>query len=204
MRSLLILMALSAPQAPEAEVRVVEYLKTHVKPGEHLVVSPRGAQPAVQHLLQAAALHGAVPEGDRQAADARGDLGAVRLVVIVDVERVLAHPRFGKALERTISGWEAQPAPAFAATRCDGTPLASADPPAAPRLLLVHERLAYARQQGLGFTLAHMTAETQEAFGAVSVFPTMFFVDAKGTIVKHFLNQQDKASLEAAVRLALQ
>ena len=38
----------------------------------------------------------------------------------------------------------------------------------------------------------------------MSVFPTLFFVDAKGTIVKHFVNQQDAASLEAAVRLALQ
>ena len=27
---------------------------------------------------------------------------------------ILAHPRFGKALERTIAGWEGQPAPAFA------------------------------------------------------------------------------------------
>ena len=38
----------------------------------------------------------------------------------------------------------------------------------------------------------------------MSVFPTMFFVDTKGTIVKHFVNQQDKTSLEAAVRLALE
>jgi hypothetical protein len=43
----------------------------------------------------------------------------------------------------------------------------------------------------------------QEAFGSVSVFPTFFFVDAKGTVVKHFVNQQDKTTLEAAVRLAL-
>jgi glutathione peroxidase-family protein len=32
----------------------------------------------------------------------------------------------------------------------------------------------------------------------------MFFVDAKGTIVKHFVNQQEPASLDAAVRLALE
>jgi hypothetical protein len=168
MRSLLILMALSAPQAPEAEVRVVEYLKTHVKPGEHIVVSPRGAQP--QHRARARAP--ALRQGARAHHLGMGGAAGAGLR--------------GDALRRH--------APGFGRPRR----------PAAPRLLLVHERLAYAKQQGLGFTLAHMTAETQEAFGAVSVFPTMFFVDAKGTIVKHFLNQQDKASLEAAVRLALQ
>ena len=34
----------------------------------------------------------------------------------VDVEAILAHPKFGKALERTITGWEGRPAPAFATT----------------------------------------------------------------------------------------
>ena len=38
----------------------------------------------------------------------------------------------------------------------------------------------------------------------MSVFPTFFFVDAKGTIVKQLVNQQDKAALEAAIRLALE
>ena len=66
------------------------------------------------------------------------------------------------------------------------------------------ERRTYATQQGLAFTLAHLTPEVQEAFGSVSVFPTLFFVDAKGTIVKHFVNQQEPASLDAAVRLALE
>jgi len=66
------------------------------------------------------------------------------------------------------------------------------------------ERLAYARKQGLGFTLAHLTPAVQDAFGSVSVFPTFFFVDAKGTIVEHLVNQQEKAALEAAIRLALE
>jgi hypothetical protein len=32
----------------------------------------------------------------------------------------------------------------------------------------------------------------------------MFFVDVRGTVVAHFVNEQDKPSLEAALRLALQ
>ena len=66
------------------------------------------------------------------------------------------------------------------------------------------ERREYAAKQGLGFTLAHLTPAVQEAYGSVSVFPTFFFVDPKGTIVKQLVNQQDKATLEAAIRLALE
>ena len=66
------------------------------------------------------------------------------------------------------------------------------------------DRAAYAKKNGWAFTLAHMTAEAQEAYGTVSVFPTMFFVDRKGTVVKQFVNFQEKATLEEAVQMALQ
>jgi hypothetical protein len=66
------------------------------------------------------------------------------------------------------------------------------------------DRAAYATKLGMGFTQATLTPELQEAFGSVSVFPTIFVVDAKGTIVKHFVNQQEQTTLDAAIRLALQ
>ena len=44
----------------------------------------------------------------------------------------------------------------------------------------------------------------QNAYGGVNVFPTMFFVDANGVVVKHFVNFQEKEVLEAAVRTAMQ
>ena len=166
----------------------------------------------------------------------------------VDVDAILAHPRFGKALERTITGWEGRPAPAFATTTYDGQPLTSESlagkphvlyfwftgcPPClrtapllvelerefAPRGLVIvglnadrvlelpysdEERTAYAKKQALSFTLAHMTPQVQEAHGAVSVFPTLFFVDRKGTVVRQLVNFQDKATLERACRVALQ
>ena len=37
----------------------------------------------------------------------------------------------------------------------------------------------------------------------MSVFPTMFFVDRKGTVVRHFVNFQEKATLEEAIRAAM-
>jgi thiol-disulfide isomerase/thioredoxin len=64
-------------------------------------------------------------------------------------------------------------------------------------------RADYAKKYGFEFTLAHLNAATQQNYGGVSVFPTMFFVDKTGTIVKHFVNFQDKATLEAAILLAM-
>ncbi len=169
-------------------------------------------------------------------------------VTSVDVEKILAHPRFGKALERTIAGWKGRPAPAFAVTTYEGTPFTSeslADtayllyfwfsncPPCmrmspllvelektyapkgfqivalnADRVLELpfsdEDRAAYARENGIDFALAHMTAEVQEAYGAVSVFPTMFFVNRRGVVVEHFVNFQEKPALEKAIRLALE
>jgi len=61
-------------------------------------------------------------------------------------------------------------------------------------------RADYAKKHGFTFTLAHMNAAMQQNYGGVSVFPTMFFVDRKGTIVKHFVNFQDRATIEAAIQ----
>jgi thiol-disulfide isomerase/thioredoxin len=66
------------------------------------------------------------------------------------------------------------------------------------------ERAAYARANGFSFTLAYMNQEARDAYGAVSVFPTLFFVDRKGTVVRHLVSLQDKAALEEAVRRALE
>jgi thiol-disulfide isomerase/thioredoxin len=290
MRALLLAAALAAPQAPEAEVKVVEYLKAHVKSGERVVVSQLynevftgDAERAVLnrlfntffklplYLAQHQRAAGKPPtlaeiseqfsfrvpgEADVMLRIMESDPRMPKFVtrdpatgeiVSVDVPAILAHPRFGKALERTIAGWEGRPAPAFSATGYDGTPIGSAELAGRPHLLYFwftncppcvrtspllaeldrryaakgfrivglnadrvlelpytdEERAAYAKAQGLGFTLAHLTPAVQEAYGSVSVFPTLFFVDAKGTVVKHFVNQQEKPALEAALRLSL-
>ena len=64
-------------------------------------------------------------------------------------------------------------------------------------------RADYAKKYGFNFTLAHLNAPMQQNYGGVSVFPTMFFVDKAGTIVKHFVNFQEKTTLEAAIQQAL-
>lgn len=64
-------------------------------------------------------------------------------------------------------------------------------------------RADYVNKIGIKFTTVHLNSAMQQAYGGVSVFPTMFFVDKNGTIVKHFVNFQDKAVLESAIQTAL-
>ncbi len=165
----------------------------------------------------------------------------------VDVGAVMADPRFGTLLERTIAGFEGRAAPPFSVTAYDGSKVTTASMSGKPHLLyfwftncppcvriaplLVElrrayqregfeivglnadrvlevpaddaERAAYASRNGIRFPLAHLTPEMQAAYGQVSVFPTLFFVDRNGTIVKHLVNFQTKAVLEEATRLCL-
>ena len=168
-------------------------------------------------------------------------------ILKADVEKILAHPRFGKILERTVTGWEGNPAPAFAVKAYDGTDLSLATLAGKPFLLyfwftncppcvatspllveldkayrsrgfsilalnadklleLDHtdaDRAAYAAKLGIKFKLGHANAEALDAYGGVSVFPTLFFVDKAGVVVKHLVNGQERAVLEDAIKLAL-
>ncbi len=168
-------------------------------------------------------------------------------IVKADVDKIVASPRFGKILERTITGWEGNPAPNFAAKGYDGADLGLAQMAGKPFLLyfwftncppcvktsplLVElervygpkgfsilglnadklleldytdaDRASYASKLGIKFTLGHANVEAQTAYGGVSVFPTLFFVDKAGVVVKHLVNGQGKAVLEDAVKLAL-
>jgi thiol-disulfide isomerase/thioredoxin len=163
----------------------------------------------------------------------------------VDVEAVLAHPRFGKDLERTLSGLEGRAAPAFRAARLDGGPVFESaslagrahlvyfwfsNCPPCMQTAPVLAELARARdfpvvaanadrvlELGVGdaeraaytarlarFTHVHATAELSEAYGGVSVYPTFFFVNRGGIVVRQMVNRQDRAALEAAIRAALE
>ncbi len=64
-------------------------------------------------------------------------------------------------------------------------------------------RADYVKKIGINFTTAYLTPKMQNEYGGVSVFPTMFFVDKNGLIVKHFVNFQEKTALEAAIQAAM-
>jgi thiol-disulfide isomerase/thioredoxin len=282
--------AQAAPPPPEAEVKVVRYLRDHVRPGERVVVSELynevftgEAERAVLnrlfntffkmplYLAQYEKASGKPPslaeiseqfefrvpgeadvmlrilESDPRIPHfiRRNDLNGE--ITSVNVDRILTDARFGKALERTISGWEGREAPAWTAVASDGRLLGSATLRGQPYLLYFwfsncppcvrtspllvelgktyaarglqivglnadrvlelpysdEDRAAYAKKVGVEFTQASLTADVQEAFGSVSVFPTIFVVDTRGTIVEHVVSQPDKAVLDAAIRVAL-
>ena len=62
-------------------------------------------------------------------------------------------------------------------------------------------RAAYARKLP-GFAFAHATPQAVQAFGGVSVFPTLFFVGRDGTVVKQLVNRQERGALQAALDAA--
>jgi len=166
----------------------------------------------------------------------------------VDVEAILAHPRFGKLLERSLAGWVGRPAPPFSLEAVDGSQIDSEGlagrgyllyfwftgcPPClktTPLLVELYpeyakrgfeivaanadrvlelpysddQRAAYVKKAGVEFRIAHLTPEVQAAFGAVSIFPTLFFVDGNGQVVEHAVNFQEREVLEAAIRKTLE
>jgi thiol-disulfide isomerase/thioredoxin len=64
-------------------------------------------------------------------------------------------------------------------------------------------RSDYVNESGIRFVTAHLTEDVQESFGGVAIFPTMFFVDRQGIVVRHFMNFQEKAVLVEAIEATL-
>jgi thiol-disulfide isomerase/thioredoxin len=283
--------ALAGPAAADAEVRIVEYLRRHVKPGQEVVVSDlynrvftapeeravldglfdrffkiplfaaqyqqaRGRPPSLQEIAEQLRFH--VPgqadvmlrvlESDPRLPRFLARSAQTGEIEKVDVEAILADPRFGAPVERSLAGLEGRPAPPFSIAAYDGSAVRSAAlagrphliyfwfsdcPPCVrttPALVELYEkyrpqglevvgvnadtvlevplddaaRAEYARKAHVRFTLAHLTAEMQAAYGQVSVFPTLVFVNRKGTVVKQLVSAPPRAEIEDAIRLTLQ
>ena len=165
----------------------------------------------------------------------------------LDVEPIRDHPQFGRAIERTIAGWEGNSIPPFSIETFGGDSITSASlagkahmiyiwftncPPCvetAPLLVELYDqyrsagfeivaanadrllelpygdevRHEYVEKLGIEFTTAYLSEEMQTDLGGITVFPTMFFVDREGVIVRHFMNFQEKGVLDEAIRAAL-
>jgi thiol-disulfide isomerase/thioredoxin len=66
------------------------------------------------------------------------------------------------------------------------------------------ERAAYARKNGWSFALAEASPETIEAYGSVSIYPSFFFVDRRGVVVRQLVALQELATWSAAAERALE
>ena len=62
------------------------------------------------------------------------------------------------------------------------------------------ERKNHLEKLGVTFTNTHLDGITNDAFGNVKVFPTLFLVKDEGTIFRHWINYQDRETLEAAIK----
>lgn len=64
-------------------------------------------------------------------------------------------------------------------------------------------RAEYAAKIGVNFPNLHLTPEARASLGNVNIFPTLFLVDAKGTIANHFVNFQPGEALSPAIEATL-
>lgn len=281
--------ALVLAQAGTPEARVIEYLKTHVEPGQRVLVSDLAgkvftAPEEKQALDRLFNLFFKLPPFIAQYQQQKGrpptlaeisDQFALKVpgaadvllrvleadprlprflerdvktgeIVKVDVPAIQAHPAFAKQIERSLSGLEGRPAPAFTASTYTAGELSSAKllgtphlvyfwftncPPCmktAPELVALArtyaprgfrlvaanadrvldldvsdaERAAYAPRLA-GLTLVHASAEMQTAYAGVSVYPSLFFVNKQGVVVRQLVGPHEPAELKAATELAL-
>jgi len=65
----------------------------------------------------------------------------------------------------------------------------------------VRER--YVKENKTTFPVVHWTKESDSAYGNVSIFPTLFLIDRKGTIVHHWVGYVSPEELRKAISQAL-
>lgn len=66
------------------------------------------------------------------------------------------------------------------------------------------DRKRYVKKARITFAVGHGTPEMLQAYGSVRIYPSLFFVNRQGKIVKQFLSYQSETRLEDAVKASLQ
>ena len=62
------------------------------------------------------------------------------------------------------------------------------------------DRQAHQDKGGVTFENLHLTEEDRAELGNVNIFPTLFLAARDGTIMRHFVNFQERETLEPAIR----
>lgn len=65
------------------------------------------------------------------------------------------------------------------------------------------QRRAYVQKLGIPFPVAYETPEVEQAWGPISVFPTLFFVGRDRIVAEQLVAGQDEATLAAAIEKLL-
>lgn len=165
----------------------------------------------------------------------------------VDSQRIRSDRRFGRVVEKQLSGWEGIPAPAYTLRGLDDAEVSSESlagktvllyvwftgcPPCmkeTPELVALDRefsdkglvvvganadkllalgydddvRRKYSAEVGIDFPLVDWTKESDAAFGNISIFPTLFLIDAEGVIIQHWVGYADSSVIRRAVAAAL-
>jgi len=64
-------------------------------------------------------------------------------------------------------------------------------------------RRRYLAEDQVKFPVAHWTKESDRAFGSIAIFPTLFLIDPKGVVVRHWVGYVSAEELRAALVSAL-
>lgn len=64
-------------------------------------------------------------------------------------------------------------------------------------------RRRYLAEHQVKFPVAHWTKESDRAFGSIAIFPTLFLIDPKGVVVRHWVGYVSAEELRAALVSAL-
>jgi len=65
------------------------------------------------------------------------------------------------------------------------------------------DRERYVQKQGINFPVVHWTKESDTAYGRIAIFPTLFLIDGKGGIVRHWVGFVEPEELRRAVSKTL-
>lgn len=64
-------------------------------------------------------------------------------------------------------------------------------------------RRGYTQKEGITFPVVRWTNQANQAYGSVSIYPTLFLIDRKGIIVGHWVGFTSASTLRAAIVKAL-
>lgn len=64
-------------------------------------------------------------------------------------------------------------------------------------------RRRYLAEHQVKFPVTHWTKESDRAFGSIAIFPTLFLIDPKGVIIRHWVGYVSAEELRAALASAL-
>ncbi len=60
-------------------------------------------------------------------------------------------------------------------------------------------RQRYAQERGIDYPIVHWSKESDQAYGGVAIFPTLFLIDRKGTIRNHWIGYVEPQVLRQAI-----